>query len=63
MSLYETIKNRHIQRKANNFIASLKNKSDKEIEQAYLNNKDLENNEIVLSYIFFNHTIIYAINK
>ena len=61
MSLYETIKNRHIQRKANNFIASLKNKSDKEIEQAYLNNKDLENNEIVLSYIFFNHTSLIRI--
>lgn len=61
MSIYKTIKNRQIQRRANNFIASLKNKSDKEIEQAYLNNKDLENNEIVLSYIFFNHASLIRI--
>ena len=61
MSLYETIKSRQIQKKANSFIDSLKNKSDKEIEQAYLNSKDLENNEIVLSYIFFNHTSLIRI--
>ena len=61
MSLYKTLKNRQIQRKANSFVSTLKNKSDKEIEQAYLNNKDLENNEIVLSYIFFNHPSLIRI--
>ena len=61
MSLYKTLKTRQIQKKANSFVETLKNKSDKEIEQAYLNNKDLENNEIVLSYIFFNHPSLIRI--
>ena len=52
MSILTDMKNRHIQRKANSFIASLSKKSEKEIEQAYLDNKEFENNEIVLSYLF-----------
>lgn len=55
MSLFKEIKSRQIQKRANNFIESLKNKSDKQIELSYLNNKELENNEIVLSYLFFEH--------
>ncbi len=61
MSLFKEMKSRQIQKKANNFIESLKNKSDKQIELAYLNNKELENNEIVLSYLFFNHTSLIRI--
>ena len=54
MSIFKQFQSRQIQRKANNFIKSLKNKSEKEVEQAYLDNKEFENNEIVLSYLFFN---------
>ena len=61
MSLFNDLKNRRIQKKANNFIESLKTKSEKEIEQAYLDNKEFENNEIVLSYLFFNHTSLIRI--
>ena len=61
MSLFKDLKNRQIQKKANNFIESLKTKSEKEIEQAYLDNKEFENNEIVLSYLFFNHTSLIRI--
>ena len=61
MSIIKDIKYRNNQKKANNFIASLKNKSEKEIEQAYLDNKEFENNEIVLSYLFFNHTSLIRI--
>ena len=55
MSLFKQMKSRQIQRRANDFIKSLSNKSEKEIEQAYLNTKEFENNEIVLSYLFFHH--------
>ena len=53
MSLFEEMQKRQLQKKANNFIRSLDKLSDKEIEQAYLDNKEFENNEIVLSYLFF----------
>ena len=56
MSLFKEFKSRQIQKKAYAFIESLKNKSEKQIEQLYLDNKEFENNEIVLSYLFFNHT-------
>ena len=61
MSLFKEMKSRQIQRKANSFIESLKKKNEKEIEQAYLDNKEFENNEIVLSYLFFNHTSLIRI--
>ena len=61
MSLFKEMKSRQIQRKANSFIESLKKKSEKEIEQAYLDNKEFENNEIVLSYLFFNHVNLIRI--
>ena len=61
MSILNDMKNRQIQKKANNFIASLKKKNEKEIEQAYLDNKELANNEIVLSYLFFNHPSLIRI--
>ncbi len=61
MSLFKDIKNRQIQKKANNFIESLKTKNEKEIEQAFLDNKEFQNNEIVLSYLFFNHTSLIRI--
>ena len=53
MSLFSDFQTRQLQKKANNFIRSLDKLSDKEIEQAYLDNKEFENNEIVLSYLFF----------
>ena len=61
MSIFEQMKTRQIQKRANAFIKTLKDKSDKEIEQAYLDNKEFENNEIVLSYLFFNHTSLIRI--
>ena len=61
MSVFKKIQSRQIQRRANSFIESLKKKSEKEIEQAYLDNKEFENNEIVLSYLFFNHTSLIRI--
>ena len=53
MSLFSDFQTRQLQKKANNFIKSLDKLSDKEIEQAYLDNKEFQNNEIVLSYLFF----------
>lgn len=55
MSLFKKMQSRQLQRKANNFIKSLSKKSEKEIEQAYLDNKEFENDEIVLSFLFFKH--------
>ena len=52
-SIFQQMQTRQIQKKANNFIKSLDKLSDKEKEQAYLDNKEFENNEIVLSYLFF----------
>ena len=54
MSFLDDIKTRQIQKKGNAFIKSLHGKSDIEAKQMYLDNKDFHNNEIVLSYIFFN---------
>lgn len=61
MSLFKEMKSRQIQKKANDFIKSLGNKSEKDIEQAYLNTKEFENNEIVLSYLFFHHPSLIRI--
>ncbi len=52
-NIFKQMQSRQIQRKANSFIKSLEGKSEKYVEHAYLDNKDLRNNEIVLSYIFF----------
>ena len=54
-NIFKQMQSRQIQRRANSFIKSLENKSDRYIEHAYLDNKDLRDNEIVLSYIFFKH--------
>ena len=61
MSIIDDIIYRQNQKKANHFIESLKNKNDNEIEQAFLDNKDFQNNEVVLSYIFFNHPSLIRI--
>ena len=55
MSFLEQLRKRQAQKKANDFIHSLEGKSLKYIEQAYLDNKELANSEIVLSYLFFKH--------
>lgn len=55
MGLFKRMKSRKITRKARAFIKTLKDKNDDEIKRAYLENEDLEKNEIVLSYIFFKH--------
>ncbi len=54
-NIFKQMQSRQIQHRANNFIKTLENKSDKYIEHAYLDNKEFRNNEIVLSYIFFKH--------
>lgn len=61
MSLFKEFQSRQIQKKANNFIKSLKNKSEKEVEQSYLETPEFENNEIVLSYLFFNYPSLIRI--
>ena len=61
MSFFKHIQSRQIQKKANSFIKSLGKKSEKEIEQIYLDNKEFENNEIVLSYLFFKHPSLIRI--
>ena len=55
MSIIDDLIYRQNQKRANNFIESLKTKNDNEIEKAFLDSKDFQNNEVVLSYIFFNH--------
>ena len=52
--MFKKIGERIVQKKANAFIASLKGKSDEEVLALY-NNSEFHDNEIVLSYIFFNH--------
>ena len=43
MSFFKEMQSRKIQKKANNFIKSLDSKSAKEVEQAYLDNKEFDN--------------------
>ena len=61
MSIFSTMKTRREQKRANRFIKGLKNKNEKQIEQALLNNKEFENNDIVLRYLFFNYTSLIRI--
>jgi ABC-2 type transport system permease protein len=61
MSLFKQFQSRQMARKANNFIKGLKGKSEKEAEKAYFDNKEFENNEIVLSYLFFNYPSLIRI--
>lgn len=55
MSLFEERRKRKAQARANAYIKSLKGKEIKDIEKSFLDNKEFENNEIVLSYLFFNY--------
>lgn len=55
MSLFEERKKRKAQERANAFIKKLNGKEIKDIEKMYLENIEFENNEIVLSYLFFNY--------
>ena len=55
MSLFEERKKRKAQERANAFIKKLNGKDIKDIEKMYLENIEFENNEIVLSYLFFNY--------
>lgn len=61
MSFVDRIKSKQVQKQANDFIKLIKGKSDKEIEQIYLDNKDLETNEIALSHLFFNNPSLIRI--
>ena len=61
MSIIDDLIYRQNQKKANHFIETLKTKNENEIEQAFLDNKDFQNNEIVLSYIFFKHPSLIRI--
>ena len=61
MGLFDTIKKRHEQRKGNAFIKSLKNKKELEIKRMYLDNKEIANNEIVLSHLFFAYPSIISV--
>lgn len=54
-SVFKTMQSRQMQKRANSFINSLSNKPEKEVLQAYLDNKEFENDEIVLSFIFFKY--------
>ncbi len=55
MSFFEERKKRKMQSRANAYIKSLKGKEIKDIEKSFLDNKEFENNEIVLSHLFFNY--------
>ena len=55
MSFFQKLKNRTNQRKAESFIKKIENKEENEVKQAFLDNKDFHNNEIVLRYLFFNY--------
>ena len=56
MSLLDDLKNRSNQKKGKAFINSLIGKNETEVKQMYLDNKDMQSNEIVLSHLFFNYT-------
>ena len=60
-NVFKQMQSRQIQRRANNFIKSLEGKSERYVEHAYLDNKEFENNEIVLSYIFFKYPSLIKI--
>ena len=51
MSLFKKMQSRQIQKKANSFIKSLSNKSEKEIEQMYLDRKEFENHKYLLDFL------------
>lgn len=59
--MFKEMKMRQLQKRANSFVSSLEGKSDKEVEQAYLDNKEFTNNEIVLSFLFFNYPSLIRI--
>lgn len=59
--MFKEMKMRQLQKRANAFVNSLEGKSDKEVEQAYLDNKEFTNNEIVLSFLFFKHPSLIRI--
>ncbi len=61
MGLLDDIVNRQNQKRANSFVEKIKTKSDSEIEQEFLNTKEFQNNEIVLSHIFFNNPSLIRI--
>jgi len=61
MGILDDIVNRQNQKKAYSFIEKIKTKSDNEIEQEFLNSKEFQNNEIVLSHIFFNNPSLIRI--
>ena len=58
MSLLDDLKNRSYQKKGKAFINSLTGKNETEVKQMYLDNKDMQSNEIVLSHLFFNYTFL-----
>lgn len=55
MNIFQRMKNKEIQNKVDSFIKSINGLEEKEIEFKYLDNKELENNESLLTYLFFNH--------
>lgn len=59
--MFNELKMRQLQKRANAFVKSLDGKSDKEVEQAYLDNKEFTNNEIVLSFLFFKYPSLIRI--
>ena len=59
--MFKEMKMRQLQKRANAFVKSLEGKSDKEVEQAYLDNKEFTNNEIVLSFLFFKYPSLIRI--
>lgn len=61
MGVFEDFAARQAQKRAYAFIDKLKTKSDKDIEQEFLNSKEFQKNEIVLSYIFFEHPSLIRI--
>lgn len=61
MSFIDTLKRRSAQHRGNSFIKSLKGKSELEVKQIYLDTKDVTNNEVVLSHLFFTYPSIISV--
>lgn len=61
MNIFQRMKNKEIQGKVNAFIKNIEGLEEKEIEQRYLDNKELENNESLLTYLFFHYPALIRV--
>ena len=60
-SVFSKMKMRSDQRKGRSFIKRVSNKTSNEIKQIFLDSKEYENNETVLTFLFFNYPDIISV--